>query len=152
MVGNHKSTLALSSSHPRSQANMHLGAELTSPLYTLLPESTFRVSLRRQCHHTHCIPQICPWIILTISKSQIYPKDKAQDCGTDSGQDSTRFSKCLGLWPHHGIKRSLMSYGRFFRPAAALHRWKPSYSPRTQIIHLLFHLLAASTRPLLSSI
>lgn len=63
---------AWSTSHLRIEANIHPGAELTSPPYTFFPEATFRVTQSPNVI-THYIHQMGHGIILTISKSQIYP-------------------------------------------------------------------------------
>lgn len=105
-VGNHK-PLGLVRLPPKEvRPTCTPGAELTSPLYTLFP----KIYLQSQPTVTNVIPhyvhQICHGIILTISKSQIYPP-KAQgkkERSIDFGKDSERFLKHLGPWPHGRIK------------------------------------------------
>lgn len=68
------SPLVLSTPHPRSKADVHPGVQLTSPLYTLFPESTFRVCRGHQRHHALQSPD---WSrnYLTVSQSQICPPE-----------------------------------------------------------------------------
>jgi len=72
-------SLASFSSHLRSEANIHPGADLTSSPGTFFPEPTFGIRHSHPMSSLNYIHRIGHQIILTISKSQIYlPKGQGK--------------------------------------------------------------------------
>lgn len=73
------SSLASFTSHLRSEANIHPGAQLTNSLGTFFPESTFGIRHSHPMSPPNYIHRIGHQIILTICKSQIYlPKGQGK--------------------------------------------------------------------------
>lgn len=126
------SPLTLSTSHLKSEANIHPRAQLTSPLHIL---SRIHLPSQMQSPTVFTPFTIFTWFVtklfwpFRIAKSTL-PEDKANECGVAQTLERIpeEFQNNLGPWPHHGINWSLRRYAGFIRTAVALHKWRPSDS------------------------